>query len=50
MAFVGSNSVFGSGYTSIYKILVYVQTTTDGVNDFEYNTVLSYVFEKTGID
>ena len=30
MAFVGSNSVFGSGYTSIYKILVYVQTTTDG--------------------
>ena len=50
MTFVGSNSVLGGGYTSVHKILVYVQATTNGVNDFEHNTVLSYVFEKTGID
>ena len=50
MAFVGGDSVFGSGYTSAHKILVNIQAATNGVNDFEHNTVLSFVFEKTGID
>ena len=50
MAFVGGNSVDRCNDTSVHKILVYVQATTNGVNDFEHNTVLSYVFEKTGID
>ena len=50
MAFVGGNSVEGCSDTSVHKILVYIQATTDGVNDFEHNTVLSYVFEKTDID
>ena len=50
MAFVGGNSVDACGDTSIHKILVYIEASTNGVNDVKHNTVLSYVFEKTGID
>ncbi len=50
MTFVGGDSVFGGCYAGVNKITVNIQTTADGVNDFKHNTVLSFVFEKTGID
>lgn len=50
MAFIGSDSVFGSGNTSVNEVSVDIQSTADRVNDFEYNTVFSKMFEKAGID
>ena len=50
MAFIGSDSVFGSGNTSVNEVPVDIQSTADRVNDFEHNTVLSKMFEKAGID
>ena len=46
MVFVGGNPVFSCAN----KVFVYIPTSTYGVKDFEHNTVLSYVFEKTDID
>ena len=50
MTFVGSNSVFGGCDAAVDKIPMNIQSTADRMNDFEHNTVISFVFEKTGID
>jgi hypothetical protein len=50
MAFVGGNSIYSGCDAGINKIPVNIQATADRVNDFEHNTVLSFIFEKTGID
>ena len=50
MAFVGGNSIYSGCNAGIDKIPVNIQATADRVNDFEHNTVLSFIFEETGID
>ncbi len=50
MASVVCNSANGCGDASVHKILMDIQTTTNWVNNFEHNAVLTYLFKKTGID
>ena len=50
MTFVSGNSVLGCSDTSVNKVSVDIQSTTDRVNDFEHNTVLSVEFEEADID
>ena len=50
MTFVSGNSVFCGSDAGLNEVVVDIQSTTNRIYDFQHNTIVSKIFEKTGID